>query len=81
MALAIMFPALIDHKTRYIWIYPMKLKSNVFMIFTQFKTLVENFFQCQIKSVYSDGGEYNTLKPLFNKLGIYSTSSDTSLHS
>lgn len=64
------YVSFIDHKTRYIWIYLMKLKYDVFIIFTQFKTHVEKFFQCQIKSVYFDKGEYNVLKPLLNKLGV-----------
>lgn len=76
------YVSFIDHKTRYIWMYPMKLKLDVPIIFPQFKNLVEKFFQCQIKSVYSNGGEYNVLKPLFNKLGVqHLKSSNTSIYS
>ena len=33
---------LVDHFTKYIWFYPMETKSQVSMIFPQFKHLVEN---------------------------------------
>lgn len=46
----------IDHKTIYIWYYPMRLKSEVSNIFIQFKILAENLFQTSIQSIYTDGG-------------------------
>lgn len=48
----------------------MKLKSKVAGIFLQFKTLVEKLLQKQIISVYTDKGEFNFIKPMFNKVGI-----------
>ena len=35
----------VDHFTHYIWLYPLKCKSDVSLIFPHFKTLVENFFK------------------------------------
>lgn len=48
-----------DHFTHYIWLYPLKRKSDVVTIFPRFKALVENFFKKKIVTFYSDnGGEY-----------------------
>ena len=53
----------VDHFTKYVWLYPLHLKSNVFTIFCQYKVVVEKFFKCSIISVYSNcGGEYTALK-------------------
>lgn len=61
----------VDHYTRYSWLYPMKFKSQVRDIFTSFKALVENKFNCKIKTLYSDnGGEYIALKSLLSTAGI-----------
>ncbi|CAJ2665756.1 unnamed protein product [Trifolium pratense] len=61
----------VDHYTRYIWLYPMKLKSDVQSIFPKFKTLVENFYQHKIKVLYTDnGGEYIGLRPFLSTHGI-----------
>ena len=34
----------VDHFTKYIWLYPLRLKSDVFPIFRPFKAVVEFFF-------------------------------------
>lgn len=34
----------VDHFSKYVWLYPMKNKSDVFSIFIQFKSIVEKFF-------------------------------------
>jgi len=61
----------VDHFTRYIWLYPMKRKSDVQIIFPKFKTLVENFRKQQIKILYTDnGGEYIGLRPFLSNHGI-----------
>lgn len=61
----------VDHYTRYVWLYPLRLKSDVFSIFRQFKALVENHFNTKIVTVYSDGGgEYTALKDFLSTLGI-----------
>lgn len=54
---------LIDHFTRYSWLYPLKRKSDVHTIFTVFKALVENRFQTRIGTLFSDnGGEFIALR-------------------
>lgn len=61
----------VDHYTKYIWLYPLRNKSDVFQIFLQFKPLVEKFFGFKIISVFSDNGdEYRKLIPVFNSMGI-----------
>lgn len=46
----------VDDYSRYTWIYPLKLKSNVFQTFVTFKNFVENMLGTKIKSFRSDGG-------------------------
>lgn len=50
----------VDHFTRYTWLYPLKQKSQVSEVFTRFKSLVENRFQCKLRTLYTDNG-VNTL--------------------
>ena len=53
------------------WLYPLKLKSDVHAIFSRFKTLVEIFFKNPIISLYSDnGGEYIALRKTLATFGI-----------
>jgi hypothetical protein len=61
----------VDHFTKYIWLFPIKLKSDVSSVFTRFKQVVEKFFQKPIISIYSDcGGEFTTLKSFLETHGI-----------
>lgn len=54
---------LVDHHTRYSWLYPLKQKSQVKETFVTFKALVENHFKSRIGTLYSDnGGEFITLR-------------------
>ena len=54
-----------------IWLYPMKFKSEVSILFPIFKKLVEKQFNTTIKTFYSDnGGEYIKLKSFFQQHGI-----------
>ena len=49
----------IDDCSRYLWIYLMKHKSEVFDIFKYFKAMIENCFSKNIKPIRSNkGGEY-----------------------
>lgn len=49
----------IDDFSRFTWLYPIKLKNEVFHIFKKFKALMENVFSCKIQQFQSDnGGEY-----------------------
>ena len=61
----------VDHFTRYIWLYPLKNKSDVKDTFILFKNIVEKFFRRSIISLYSDnGGEYIALKSFLQANGI-----------
>jgi hypothetical protein len=46
----------IDDYSRYSWIYPIHLKSEVLEKFIQFKLMVEKQFSNNIKQIQSDGG-------------------------
>ena len=61
----------IDHHTKCIWFYSMETKVMIVTIFPQFKKLVENLFQCKIKTIYSDNrGEHVSLKYFLSQHGI-----------
>ncbi|BAB10876.1 polyprotein [Arabidopsis thaliana] len=62
---------IVDHFTRYTWMYPLKQKSQVKDVFVAFKALVENRFQSRIRTLYSDnGGEFIGLRPFLAAHGI-----------
>ena len=62
---------LIDHFTRYSWLYPLQKKSEVKKIFIAFKELVENRFQQRIGTLFSDnGGEFIALRSFLSTHGI-----------
>ncbi|KAG7533403.1 Reverse transcriptase RNA-dependent DNA polymerase [Arabidopsis thaliana x Arabidopsis arenosa] len=62
---------IVDHFTRYTWLYPLKQKSQVKEVFVAFKALVENRFQCKIRTLYSDnGGEFVALRSFLATHGI-----------
>ncbi|KAM1079012.1 hypothetical protein ACFX2B_013622 [Malus domestica] len=49
----------VDDYTKYTWFFPLKYKSDVFSVFVQFKTLVENFLCTKLIALRSDaGGEF-----------------------
>jgi len=53
------FISFTDDKSRYVWTYPMKNKSDAFGIFKKFKYAVEKEFGHYIKTLRTDnGGEY-----------------------
>lgn len=61
----------VDHFLKYIWLYPLKNKSDVSIIFPKFKSIVEKYFNLPIISLYSDnGGEYIKLKSYLSSNGI-----------
>ncbi|KAJ9556427.1 hypothetical protein OSB04_011041 [Centaurea solstitialis] len=61
----------VDYYSKYVWLYPLKHKSDVSKIFPQFKLLVEKFFQTPIISIFSDnGGEYQGLASFLQSMGI-----------
>ena len=45
---------LVDHFTRYTWLYPLKRKSQVLETFQAFKPLVENKFQTKIGTLITE---------------------------
>ncbi|KAJ9550636.1 hypothetical protein OSB04_014681 [Centaurea solstitialis] len=61
----------VDHYTKYIWLFPLKNKSDSLATFICFQRLVENYFNRKIKQVFSDnGGEYIKLSSHFSSCGI-----------
>ncbi|KAK9074377.1 hypothetical protein SSX86_006975 [Deinandra increscens subsp. villosa] len=61
----------VDYFSKYVWLYPLKKKSDVSVIFPQFKRLVEKFFSRSIVSFFSDnGGEYLSLSSFLKSEGI-----------
>jgi hypothetical protein len=61
----------VDHFSKYVWLYPLKNKSDVSFIFPKFKSVVEKFFNLPIVSLYSDnGGEFIKLKSFLSQNGI-----------
>lgn len=65
------FMLYVDHHSRYMWFYPLKLKSDVYTTFTNFVKIVERQFNSKIKSFKTDwGGEFRNLSPFFTNLDI-----------
>ena len=62
---------LVDHYSRYTWLYPLKMKSQVRETFIAFKALVENRFNNTIGTLFSDnGGEFIALRSFLSAAGI-----------
>ena len=60
----------IDHFSKYVWLYSTKLKFHVSIILPTLKSLVENQFKSQIKTLYSDNGsKFIKLRPFLQKHG------------
>ncbi|GJR24574.1 ribonuclease H-like domain-containing protein [Tanacetum coccineum] len=63
----------LDHFSHYLWVYPLKNKSEALSKFIHFRAYVKNHFQFDIKSLQCDhGGEFdnNALHQLFASNGI-----------
>ncbi|GKA61107.1 ribonuclease H-like domain-containing protein [Tanacetum coccineum] len=61
------------HFSHYLWVYPLRNKSDALSKFIHFRAFVKNQFQCDIKSLQCDhGGEFdnNALHQLFATNGI-----------
>ncbi len=55
------FVTFIDDKTRYVWVYMLKRKSDVFKCFREWRSFVEKFFGRSIKCLRTDnGGEFTS---------------------
>lgn len=58
--------------SRFTWLFPLKQKSDALAAFIQFKRLVENQFERQIKQLRSDwGGEFQAFTNLVQEHGIF----------
>lgn len=67
------FLTFIDDFTRYVWVYILKQKSEVFSIFKIWKNMVEKQSECHVKSLRTDnGGEFtsNDFEKYLSKEGI-----------
>nr|KYP51497.1 Retrovirus-related Pol polyprotein from transposon TNT 1-94 [Cajanus cajan] len=65
------FLTCVDACTKYMWIYLLRRKSDVYSNFQNFKALAEKQFQTPLKSVQTDGGgEFRTLIPFLQQEGI-----------
>ena len=61
----------VDNYTKYIWLYPLRRKSDVHYTFVAFKQLVENYFTTTIKTLYTDNGdEFLALRSFLATHGI-----------
>jgi hypothetical protein len=61
----------IDDFSKYIWVYLIKQKSDVFQVFKNFQNLVERKFNKKIISMQTDwGGEYEKLNSFFQEIDI-----------
>lgn len=62
---------LVDDYSWYSWLYLLKNKSDVFIVFSKFKVQVENQFSTTIKVIRSDGGDEFVNKRLIDLLSTY----------
>jgi hypothetical protein len=61
----------VDDFSKFIWLFPITSKSDVYKIFLKFQLFVERQFDRKIKCVQSDwGGEFRKLNTFFQSLGI-----------
>lgn len=61
----------VDQFTKYSWIFLLKHKNEVVTVFKNFQTLVKNYFQQKIRSLYTNGGgEYEGLHSYLAAQGI-----------
>ena len=66
------FVIFVDAHMKFIWFYPLVLKSDVFNVFHQFQVIIERQSSRKIKFVQTDwGGEYRKLNPFFKTIDIH----------
>jgi histone deacetylase 1/2 len=66
------FIIFMDAHTKFIWFYPIAVKSDVFNVFQQFQVLVERQFSRKIKTVQTDwDDEYHKLNSFFKTISIH----------
>jgi hypothetical protein len=62
---------IVDDYSHYSWTFSRSCKSEVLIMFTKFKLLVENYFHSSIKYVQTDGGgEFIPVQHLLSVHGI-----------
>lgn len=65
------FLSIVDYHSKYLWFFPLQLKSNVSSIVLAFHKYVETQFSIKVLSIKTDGGEeYKSLSFIFYNLGI-----------
>lgn len=65
------FVLFIDDCIKFVWIYFLSHKSQVFSTFLQFCTMIKNQFSCDIKSLQTDwDGEYRNVSTFLHSNGI-----------
>ncbi|GJW26607.1 ribonuclease H-like domain-containing protein [Tanacetum coccineum] len=53
----------LDHFSHFVWVYPLRKKSDLFDVFVSFRTYVNNQFNVDIKALQCDhGGEYDNTR-------------------
>jgi hypothetical protein len=63
------YVSFIDDHSKYVWIYLLRYKSEVFEKFHEFQQLVERKFDRKIVAMQTDwGGEYEKLNSFFARL-------------
>lgn len=63
------FLTCVDAYSSYTWIFPLKLKSQTFTMFKNFKSMVELQYNHPINSVQTDGGaEFKPFTPFLTSL-------------
>lgn len=65
------FLSILDDYSKYMWLFPLQLKSNVSSIVMALLKYVETQFFTKLMSIQTDnGGEFRALWPIFCNLGI-----------
>jgi len=65
------YVSFIDDYNKFVWVYFLRHKSEVFQCFNDFQHLVERKFDHKIRAVQTDwGGEYEALNSFFKRIGI-----------
>lgn len=63
----------LDDFSRFVWIYPLRQKSDTLAAFTHFQTMVQTQFATTIQALQSDNGtEYSRIHQLCSQQGILS---------
>jgi len=65
------YVSFIDDHSKFVWIYLLKHKSEVYQCFQDFQKLVERQFDRKIRAIQTDwGGEYQALNSFFRRIGV-----------